>query len=181
MLSWQTRPPAKVDLATLSAVPLRSWQCICCTHRGCALSCGHHCASAAAKRAWLVRIVLCFGTLTGLVEEAAVPGAHATKRWTKMRPFAARVVAVEALCTITDPADRNTVRVEIDLGDSGLTYTPGDALGIWPVNSPQARVAAKPCAAAVGRWRGRMRGPTQWLHASVAVHACVCTAQNRPA
>jgi sulfite reductase alpha subunit-like flavoprotein len=28
-------------------------------------------------------------------------------------------------------------RVEIDLGDSGLEYTPGDALGVWPHNCPQ--------------------------------------------
>lgn len=29
-------------------------------------------------------------------------------------------------------------RVEFDLGDSGLTYIPGDALGIYPSNCPEA-------------------------------------------
>ena len=29
--------------------------------------------------------------------------------------------------------------VEIDLGDSGLEYAPGDALGIWPANCPEVR------------------------------------------
>lgn len=31
------------------------------------------------------------------------------------------------------------VRVEISLGESGLQYLPGDALGVWPSNDPQAR------------------------------------------
>lgn len=31
------------------------------------------------------------------------------------------------------------VRVEIDLGDSGMTYTPGDALGICPSNRPEVQ------------------------------------------
>jgi len=29
--------------------------------------------------------------------------------------------------------------VEIDLGDSGITYSPGDALGICPSNRPEVR------------------------------------------
>jgi sulfite reductase (NADPH) flavoprotein alpha-component len=48
-----------------------------------------------------------------------------------------RVVAVEGLCTLSAADDKNTVRVEVDLGDSGLRYTPGDALGVWPSNCPQ--------------------------------------------
>ncbi|KAK2080572.1 hypothetical protein QBZ16_000426 [Prototheca wickerhamii] len=30
-----------------------------------------------------------------------------------------------------------TVRVEFDLGDSNLTYVPGDAVGVWPSNDPK--------------------------------------------
>jgi sulfite reductase alpha subunit-like flavoprotein len=33
--------------------------------------------------------------------------------------------------------DKNTVCVEIDLGDSEIDYLPGDALGVWPRNDPQ--------------------------------------------
>ena len=33
---------------------------------------------------------------------------------------------------------RNAVRVDIDLGDSGLEYVPGDSLGVWPTNDPSA-------------------------------------------
>lgn len=52
-----------------------------------------------------------------------------------------RVVALEGLCTLASADDKNTVRVEVDLGDSGLEYAPGDALGVWPSNCPQVGVA----------------------------------------
>jgi sulfite reductase alpha subunit-like flavoprotein len=39
---------------------------------------------------------------------------------------------------ITPPSlcrnDKNTFRVEFDLGDSGMSYLPGDALGIFAIN-----------------------------------------------
>ena len=34
---------------------------------------------------------------------------------------------------------QDTVRVEIDLGDSGLSYEPGDALGVYAQNSTEVR------------------------------------------
>ena len=43
-------------------------------------------------------------------------------------------MASQGLCNIASKDDKDTIRVEIDLGDSGLTYTPGDALGIIPLN-----------------------------------------------
>lgn len=30
--------------------------------------------------------------------------------------------------------------MEVDLGDSGLEYQPGDALGVWPLNCPKVTV-----------------------------------------
>lgn len=63
-------------------------------------------------------------------------GKTKKKKWTRGRPYPAKVIAVESLCTLTDKDDKNTVRVELDLGDSELTYLPGDALGVWPRNSP---------------------------------------------
>ncbi|KAK9905499.1 hypothetical protein WJX75_000993 [Coccomyxa subellipsoidea] len=59
------------------------------------------------------------------------------KRWGKQRPYYGRVVAIEGLCNITSSDDKDTIRVEVDLGDSALTYIPGDALGILPTNCPQ--------------------------------------------
>ncbi len=60
--------------------------------------------------------------------------ASAPKKWGKSRPYFGSVLALEGLCVLSDADDKNTVRMEVDLGDSGLTYLPGDALGIYPVN-----------------------------------------------
>lgn len=61
------------------------------------------------------------------------------KRWGKKRPFFGEVVAVEGLCQLASSDDKDTIRVEIDLGESGLQYTPGDALGVYPLNCTQVR------------------------------------------
>lgn len=63
--------------------------------------------------------------------------ADAVKRkWGRSKPYPATVIAIEPLCTLKDSTvDKNTVRIELDLGDSELTYSPGDALGVWPTNS----------------------------------------------
>lgn len=66
------------------------------------------------------------------------------KRWGKQRPYYGRVVAIEGLCNITSSDDKDTIRVEVDLGDSALTYIPGDALGIQPTNCPQVRACLWP-------------------------------------
>jgi sulfite reductase (NADPH) flavoprotein alpha-component len=87
---------------------------------------------------------------------AATAGTTPAK-WTKSKPYFAAVVGVESLCNLNSPSNgtnttngtsttstiaaldsspKNTVRVEIDLGDSGIDYLPGDALGVWPTNDP---------------------------------------------
>ena len=63
------------------------------------------------------------------------------KRWGKSRPFYGKVVAVEGLCQLASQHDKDTIRVEIDLGESGLLYTPGDALGVYPLNCKQVCIA----------------------------------------
>ena len=59
------------------------------------------------------------------------------RRWGKSRPYHGAVVAIQGLCAISTAEDKNTFRVEIDLGDSSLEYLPGDALGIYPQNAPE--------------------------------------------
>ena len=66
----------------------------------------------------------------------AAAGAGQHSRIGRNRPFQGTVVAVEGLCNIRSPDDKDTIRVEIDLGDSGLEYTPGDALGTYASNAP---------------------------------------------
>ncbi|KAG1673661.1 hypothetical protein FOA52_013326 [Chlamydomonas sp. UWO 241] len=55
-------------------------------------------------------------------------------RWGKSRPYPAKVVALEGLCTIASADNKNTVRVEFDLRESGIVYAPGDALGVFATN-----------------------------------------------
>ncbi len=74
---------------------------------------------------------------SGVVGDAAECAAAKPKRWGKSRPFHGQVVAVEGLCNLASGDDKDTIRVEIDLGESGLQYTPGDALGVYPLNCNQ--------------------------------------------
>lgn len=60
--------------------------------------------------------------------------AEQPRTWTRREPFHATVVENQ---TITGRGSSKTVRhVVVDLEDSGLTYLPGDALGVWPTNPP---------------------------------------------
>ncbi|KFM23852.1 NADPH oxidoreductase A [Auxenochlorella protothecoides] len=105
----------------------------------------------AAVDAWIDAVISSLGTLDlRTVEElegsdalaflSPELGSGQTKRkgWSRNRPYLATVSAVEGLCALRGPDDKNTVRVEISLGESGLQYLPGDALGVWPSNDPQA-------------------------------------------
>lgn len=58
--------------------------------------------------------------------------------YSKSRPYLAEISGVSHLCSITGVDDKNTIRVDIDLGDSNLNYLPGDSLGIWPQNDDKA-------------------------------------------
>ena len=79
--------------------------------------------------------------------EAELAGSKAVappalRRWGKNRPYHGAVVAIEGLCNISSADDKNTYRVEIDLGDSSMEYLPGDALGIYPQNAPEVGMLA---------------------------------------
>lgn len=67
--------------------------------------------------------------------------AQGGKRFSKSRPYHAKVVAVQGLCQVQHKDDKDTFRVEFDLGESGLTYLPGDAVGIYPSNCTQVRTS----------------------------------------
>ena len=59
--------------------------------------------------------------------------ASAQSQYDKQNPFSAELLVSQKL-TGRDSA-KNVSHVEIDLADSGLTYQPGDALGVWFDNS----------------------------------------------
>lgn len=58
-----------------------------------------------------------------------------TVLWTRERPFAAEVLANQRISASGSAKDIR--HIELSLGDSGLSYEPGDALGVWPSNPPQ--------------------------------------------
>jgi len=60
--------------------------------------------------------------------------ASAVSPWSREKPFAAEVLVNQRL---TGQVSRKDVRhVELSLEGSGLSYQPGDALGVWPRNPP---------------------------------------------
>ncbi len=61
-------------------------------------------------------------------------GHAASEKYSRNNPFTARIASVTRLTH--EDAPKDTRHVAIDLLDSGLTYEPGDALGVCPVNCP---------------------------------------------
>jgi sulfite reductase (NADPH) flavoprotein alpha-component len=57
---------------------------------------------------------------------------------------------VDPLCHVSSKDDKETIRVELQLAGSGLSYQPGDALGIYPTNNHKVRL--------VGGWGGGWGG-----------------------
>jgi sulfite reductase (NADPH) flavoprotein alpha-component len=57
-----------------------------------------------------------------------------TVLWTRERPYAAEVLANQRISATGSAKDIR--HIELSLGESGLLYEPGDALGIWPSNPP---------------------------------------------
>lgn len=55
--------------------------------------------------------------------------------WTKKNPYPAKLKINRLLSA--DGSSKETRHYEIDLGDSGITYTVGDALQVQPVNCPE--------------------------------------------
>ena len=89
-----------------------------------------------AADAWIADIVAKLKTLSG----SAAPSAQLTQTvlaassaaWTKENPFVAELLVNQK---ITGRRSEKDVRhIEISLEGSGLTYKPGDALGVWFTN-----------------------------------------------
>ncbi|SXE33419.1 NADPH-dependent assimilatory sulfite reductase flavoprotein subunit [Klebsiella variicola] len=69
-----------------------------------------------------------------LAASGAVNDIH-TSPYTKEAPLSA-TLSVNQKITGRD-SEKDVRHIEIDLGDSGLRYQPGDALGVWYQNDPQ--------------------------------------------
>ncbi|GLK56621.1 sulfite reductase (NADPH) flavoprotein alpha-component [Methylopila capsulata] len=65
---------------------------------------------------------------------AVQPAPGATGAWSRRNPYPAVVTEIRRLSSAASSKDIR--HVEFALGDSGLTYEAGDALGVIPVNDP---------------------------------------------
>jgi sulfite reductase (NADPH) flavoprotein alpha-component len=71
-----------------------------------------------------------------VVVQAPAAGTHDDEGagWSKKHPYEALIK--ERLLLNGPGSKKETIHVEIDLGDSGLAYEPGDVLGAFPSNCP---------------------------------------------
>ncbi|MBD3919663.1 assimilatory sulfite reductase (NADPH) flavoprotein subunit [Paenibacillus sp. PR3] len=65
---------------------------------------------------------------------AAAPAAAGESEYTRANPFMAEVL--DSLNLNGRGSDRETRHLELSLEGSGLTYAPGDAVGVYPQNDP---------------------------------------------
>ena len=92
--------------------------------------------------AWMDAVLDVYQTITGdpgrpilpRVSSVGSKGAEGSAQYSKSNPYLARVLTNVNLNG--DGSAKETRHVEIDLGDSGLTYEAGDVLGVYPKNSP---------------------------------------------
>ncbi|MCD6601335.1 NADPH-dependent assimilatory sulfite reductase flavoprotein subunit [Klebsiella variicola] len=93
--------------------------------------------AAAEWRARVVEVLKArapVATPAQLATSGAVNDIH-TSPYTKEAPLSA-TLSVNQKITGRD-SEKDVRHIEIDLGDSGLRYQPGDALGVWYQNDPQ--------------------------------------------
>lgn len=55
------------------------------------------------------------------------------KIWNRQRPFHAQVLSNQRI--VSDDSGKDVRHIELSLESSGITYQPGDALGVWPTQS----------------------------------------------
>jgi sulfite reductase (NADPH) flavoprotein alpha-component len=90
--------------------------------------------TAAAE--WIGAVVKAWKQTPGpSLEVAVIPAAPATAVvWNKKNPFSARVL--ERINLNGRGSEKSTLHLELSLTGSGITYQPGDSLGIVPRNDP---------------------------------------------
>lgn len=72
---------------------------------------------------------------SGLLSPGLTLGATTTSKYDKKNPFPAEVL--ESINLNATGSAKETFHLEISLEDSGLSYEPGDALGVVPKNNPE--------------------------------------------
>ena len=92
----------------------------------------------AVARPWLERALEQAKEVLGAAQPAArvatLQSVPSRPAFSRERPFAAAVLENQAI--VARDARRDVRHVELSLEGSGLSYQPGDALGLWPTNPP---------------------------------------------
>lgn len=94
-----------------------------------------------AAAAWIESAIPVTASIAGSGDEAPQPsaGGQAAKKpkspWNRKTPYPARL-AVNRLLS-GEKSSKEIRHYEFDLGDSGIDYQAGDALGVVPVNDPE--------------------------------------------
>jgi sulfite reductase (NADPH) flavoprotein alpha-component len=83
---------------------------------------------------WLDRALTALAPLHAATTSVAVPAVAATVEYGKKHPFPAEMLQVVHLNGTRSA--KETLHLELSLAGSGMTYEPGDALAVVPVNAP---------------------------------------------
>ncbi len=135
---------------------------------------------------WLEQLIAGVKDTLGALKPANVTrlrGVPAPQRHDRDRPFSAPVLANDR---ITGRGSSRDVRhLELSLAGSGLTYRPGDALGVWHENPPEVvdqvletlrvtgeeAVSVEASTATLRQWLGREREITRLTRPFLVQHA----------
>jgi sulfite reductase (NADPH) flavoprotein alpha-component len=106
-------------------------------------------------------------TIEATTETAAVSGKGHASKYTRNSPYQSRLLVNERL---TGPeSEKETIHIEMEL-EEGMTYTPGDAVGILPTNrEPQVESVLK----ALG-FNGTER-VADWYKVEISLHEALTT------
>jgi sulfite reductase (NADPH) flavoprotein alpha-component len=89
----------------------------------------------------------------------------APAQWSRQRPFRAEVQRLQKITGLESA--KEVYHVELSLAGSGIRYEPGDALGVWPLNSAETVTAVLDAlgleAAQQLEVGGESRGLGEWL------------------
>lgn len=103
--------------------------------------------------------------------------------WTRQHPFQAEVLANQRI--VANDSGKDVRHIELSLEGSGITYQPGDALGIWPTQSPtlvdavlttlgldgDENVTCKDATLPLAEWLGHRRELTGLTRPFLVAHA----------
>lgn len=109
---------------------------------------------------------------------------HPTRTaWTRQHPFQAEVLVNQRI--VANDSGKDVRHIELSLEGSGITYQPGDALGVWPTQSPtlvdavlgtlgldgDSQVTCKEETLALAEWLGHRRELTGLTRPFLLAHA----------